>query len=462
LSNSARGEPLFVRALLCAALSFFFAHALYTIGWLGGSHLAWLFESPGYTGLPVAAMALMYLNNRSLRAGGRSEARTDPLTGLANRRQLMEDLAEITEAESDPRVFALFDLDGFKAYNDSFGHPAGDALLVELAERLQTAVAPDGRAYRLGGDEFCIIAPRTHHAREPIASASSALSAQGEGFAIGSSCGVVFLPQEADGAGAALRLTDRRMYAAKSRRPRSAERQMRNVLLRVLREREPELDRHLRSVAELAFELGQAIHLDPEQLDEVARAAELHDIGKIAVPDAILHKCAPLNSGEWEIMRNHPVIGERILSSAPAMAPVAKLVRSTHECWDGSGYPDGLAEEQIPLGSRLIAVCDAFVAMTESRPWRTTLTFEAAASELQQCAGTQFDSALVAAFCAFVYPDLLPGADAGFFADGSLSADLGNGARVHTETQTEASDGQRRSDAVNPDESAEPDPDLSA
>jgi HD-GYP domain-containing protein (c-di-GMP phosphodiesterase class II) len=220
---------------------------------------------------------------------------------------------------------------------------------------------------------------------------------------------VVFLPQEAQDAGAALRLTDRRMYAAKSRRPRSAERQMRNMLLRVLHEREPELDRHLRSVAQLAIELGQTIHLDAEQLDEVARAAELHDIGKIAVPDAILRKRAPLNSAEWEIMRNHPVIGERILSSAPAMTPVAKLVRSTHEWWGGGGYPDGLGEEEIPLGSRLIAVCDAFVAMTEARPWRPPFTFEAAAAELQRCAGTQFDPALVASFCAFVYPDLLPG-----------------------------------------------------
>ena len=106
------------------------------------------------------ALVFMYLRNRSLHAGG-SEARTDPLTGLANRRQLMEDLTQLTEAGSDPRVFALFDLDGFKSYNDSFGHPAGDALLAELAERLQTAVAPDGCAYRLGGDEFCIVAPRT-------------------------------------------------------------------------------------------------------------------------------------------------------------------------------------------------------------------------------------------------------------------------------------------------------------
>ena len=408
-NDSARRESLFMRGLVYAALTGFGAHALHVVGWLGGSRLGWLLESTVYTLLLAIGLVLMYRANERLYAGGRSEARTDPLTGLANRRQLMEDLAHLTEAESDPRVFALFDLDGFKSYNDSFGHPAGDSLLVELAERLQTAVAPDGCAYRLGGDEFCIVAPRTHHAREPIAAALSALSAHGEGFTIGSSCGVVFLPQEADDAGDALRLTDRRMYAAKSRRPRSAERQMRNVLLRVLREREPDLDRHLRSVAELAIELGQAIHLDAEQLDEVARAAELHDIGKIAVPDAILHKRAPLNSGEWEIMRNHPVIGERILSSAPAMAPVARLVRSTHERWDGDGYPDALAQEQIPLGSRVIAVCDAFVAMTEARPWRTTFTFEAAAAELQRCAGAQFDPALVASFCAFVYPDLLVG-----------------------------------------------------
>jgi diguanylate cyclase (GGDEF)-like protein len=382
------------------------------VGGVGGSHLVWTLESVGYTLLLAAALVLMYRANRRLYAGGRSEARTDPLTGLANRRQLMEDLADLTEAGSDPRIFALFDLDGFKSYNDSFGHPAGDALLVELAERLRTAVEPDGCGYRLGGDEFCIVAPRTHHGREPIAAASSALSAHGDGFTIGSSFGVVFLPQETEHAGDALRLADRRMYAAKSRRPRSAERQMRNVLLRVLREREPELDRHLRSVAQLAIELGQAIHLDAEQLDEVARAAELHDIGKIAVPDAILHKRAPLNSGEWELMRNHPVIGERILSSAPAMAPVAKLVRSTHERWDGEGYPDRLAGEAIPLGSRVIAICDAFVAMTESRPWRTTFTSEAATAELQRCAATQFDPALVASFCAFVYPGLVLEVDA--------------------------------------------------
>src|SRR3954471_24731000 len=221
-STGARREPLFMGAVWCAALIAIGAQAFQAVGWIGGSRLVWLFEGWACTSLLVVALGGLYLRNQSLYPGGRSGARTDPLTGLANRRQLMEDLAEITEAGSEPRVFALFDLDGFKSYNDSFGHPAGDALLAELAERLKPAVEPDGRAYRLGGDEFCIVAPRTQQAREPIAAASSALSAHGEGFTIASSCGVVFLPQEADQAGAALRLTDRRMYAAKSRRPRSA------------------------------------------------------------------------------------------------------------------------------------------------------------------------------------------------------------------------------------------------
>jgi diguanylate cyclase (GGDEF)-like protein len=408
LSNtSAPREPLATRALLYTGLAGLVAHVLHASIGLGGSRFDWVLGSWGYSILLVVALVLILRENRGLLTASRFEARTDPLTGLCNRRQLIEDLIGLVDSGSDPRVFALFDLDGFKSYNDTFGHPAGDSLLTEIAERLVAAVAPDGNAYRLGGDEFCIVTPRSHQGREPIAAASSALSVHGEGFSIGSSYGVVFLPQEAENAGEALRLADRRMYAAKSRRPRSPERQTRNVLLRVLREREPELGEHLRSVAQLSIELGQAIHLEAEQLDEVARAAELHDIGKIAVPDSILHKGAPLNSAEWELMRNHPVIGERILSSAPAMMPVAKLVRSTHERWDGGGYPDRLEGDEIPLGSRLIAVCDAFVAMTESRPWRTTLSSEGAAKELQRCAGTQFDPVLVEAFCAFVYPDLL-------------------------------------------------------
>jgi len=130
----------------------------------------------------------------------------------------------------------------------------------------------------------------------------------------------------------------------------------------------------------------------------VARAAELHDVGKVAIPDAILNKAGPLDEAEWSFMRRHTIIGERILLSAPALRPVARLVRSSHERWDGGGYPDGLAQEEIPLGARIVAVCDAFDAMTTDRPYRRRVSDAAALAELRGNAGTQFDPQVVKAF----------------------------------------------------------------
>jgi len=141
------------------------------------------------------------------------------------------------------------------------------------------------------------------------------------------------------------------------------------------------------------------LELDGEELDEVVRAAELHDVGKMAIPDEVLRKPGPLTEEEWAFVRQHTIIGERILSAAPALLPVAKLVRASHERFDGSGYPDGLAADAIPLGSRIVAVCDAFQAMTSPRPYRPAIPVEDALAELRACAGTQFDPEVVKAFC---------------------------------------------------------------
>jgi two-component system, cell cycle response regulator len=406
LQKSAVAKALFTVALVGLIL-----HVAHSVLGLGGSGLDWLLDRSLYYGVVVCAAgacALMLGENRRLLIASRAEARTDPLTGLGNRRRLLEDVTHVLGNGEGTYVFTLFDLDGFKAYNDSFGHPAGDALLMKMATNLAAAVSPEGTAYRLGGDEFCILTPVRAGGGEPIAAASAALSEQGTGFAIRSSWGAVFLPEEVEEAVEALSLADRRMYVQKSRRPRSPERQTRNVLLRALHERSPTIGDHLQGVAPLAVALGQAAHLGHEQLDEIARASELHDIGKIGVPDGILAKRGPLNQAEWSLMRNHTLIGERILSSAPAMAPVARLVRSTHERWDGQGYPDNLVCDEIPLGARVIAVCDAFVAMTQPRPWRKTMSHHEALSELRKCAGSQFDPQLVETFCEQVYPDLYP------------------------------------------------------
>jgi two-component system, cell cycle response regulator len=333
----------------------------------------------------------------------RNEALTDALTGLGNRRRFMQDVeTELVHADArHPLVLIIFDLDGFKAYNDTFGHPAGDALLMRLAANLDLAVTGRGRAYRMGGDEFCVIGSAAHVGPGAlIDAAAAALSAEGEGFVVTCSYGSVLLPDEADQISSALRIADGRLYVHKNRHRPSAGRQSMDVLLRVLHERDSDLGKHLAGVAVLAEAVGRRLRVPAEQLETVREAAELHDVGKIAIPEPILTKPGPLTEAEWEFVRRHPLIGERILRAAPALGSASKLVRSTHERFDGSGYPDALAGQEIPLGARIIAVCDAFDAMTTERSYARALTYEEALRELFRCAGTQFDPEVVEAFSA--------------------------------------------------------------
>jgi HD-GYP domain-containing protein (c-di-GMP phosphodiesterase class II) len=181
----------------------------------------------------------------------------------------------------------------------------------------------------------------------------------------------------------------------KGQRADSALSQARSVLLGLLREREPNHDRHVDSVAHLAAETGRALNLSAEDLDVLVRAAEMHDIGKVAIPDEILRKAGPLDEAERDLVRKHTEIGERVLYAAPALREVGKVVRSTHEHWDGSGYPDGLAGEAIPLAARIILICNAYEAMVESRPYGKPLAPAEAIDELRRSAGRQFDPELV-------------------------------------------------------------------
>jgi two-component system, cell cycle response regulator len=330
----------------------------------------------------------------------RQEALTDALTGLSNRRHLMLDLERrfSPNRQHEPFYLVLFDLDGFKLYNDRFGHPAGDALLVRVSGHLQTAIRPYGSAYRMGGDEFCALVESAEGEFQSVLSAACvALSEEGEGFAVRTSCGWVSLPSEASSAGEALGVADTRLYDDKERRREPSRDQTQSALLQALRERHPDLHQHLSEVASLARSVCQEMALPTEQIDEIVRAAELHDIGKMAIPDTILDKPAQLNRKEHAFMERHTVIGERILVAAPALSPIAKLVRSSHERYDGGGYPDGLAGEAIPLGSRIVFACDAFNAMTTDRPYARRQTFADALAELKRCAGTQFDPQVVTA-----------------------------------------------------------------
>ncbi len=394
--RSARARDDRTRTLLAPSV-----FSLFSLAVLVGAAIA-----PGTVG-PVAAafaaatiVALMVRStvavraSRDLLAASRAEALTDGLTGLANRRALMRAL-DGRLAAGEPWTLAMYDLDGFKHYNDLFGHPAGDALLRRLAGRFAATLGAE-RTFRMGGDEFCALVPggRGPSARAAAAGAA-ALAESGDGFSVTSSYGAVELGGEADSAAEALQAADRRLYANKDDRRASAHQQSRAVLLQILTEREPDLTAHQDEVARLAAGVGRRLGLDADERRVLARAAELHDVGKIAVPDAVLHKPGPLSPEELAFIRQHTVVGERILQAAPALAPVARLVRSSHERWDGRGYPDGLAGEEIPLGARIILACDAYSAMTARRPYSAALPPDQAEAELRRCAGRHFDPRVV-------------------------------------------------------------------
>lgn len=330
----------------------------------------------------------------------REQAQTDALTKLGNRRKLEADLAQrLTSASADcPLVLVLLDLDGFKSYNDTFGHMAGDAILARLGARLAYAVRAHGAAYRLGGDEFCVLAAAHAEELEKLVTASAAaLEERGQGFAIRASYGAALLPHEATTLEYALELADERMYAVKKGRPSHVHDQTRDVLMHIMRAKQPSLEDHSSEVGQLCVRVGRRLGMNAEQLDELMRAAELHDIGKVGIPDAILDKPDALDAAEWELMRAHTLLGERILNAAPALRPVAVLVRASHERWDGKGYPDGLLGTEIPMGARIIAACDAYEAMTTDRSYRPAGDHASACAELRRAAGTQFDPEVVEA-----------------------------------------------------------------
>jgi diguanylate cyclase (GGDEF)-like protein len=323
---------------------------------------------------------------------------TDSLTGLGNRRKLMADLDGIA-ASKEPALLVLLDLDGFKAYNDTFGHPAGDSLLSRLGQSLAAVVGEHGAAYRLGGDEFCVIWHVDEDARARAEAVSAAaLRERGEGFAIAAAHGAVAIPAEAPTPEAALHIADLRMYSLKNSARPSSGIQSRDVLVRALAELRPQLGEHIDAVTVLAEDVARRLELPAHMVEQVGHAAQLHDVGKIAIPDAILNKPGPLDPEEWEFMYRHTIIGERIVSGAPALSEAARLIRSSHERFGGGGYPDGLRGEEIPIGSRVIAVCDAFDAMIADRPYRTSFSPVEAMRELERCAGSQFDPVVVEAF----------------------------------------------------------------
>jgi diguanylate cyclase (GGDEF)-like protein len=349
--------------------------------------------------LVVTRMTISLRETATLLVAREREAALDPLTGLANRRILLSDLTkQAADASSrHPMLLVMFDLDGFKVYNDTFGHNAGDSLLIQVADSITDALDDRGRAYRLGGDEFCALLSIAAQSPELVGQElAAAMSQQGEGFLVTASYGCALAPEDGRDTTALLRRADDEMYARKGRRRPGTENQVQDALVAALSARDPGMESHATDVASLAATVGQQLGLGPTELRTLSHAAALHDIGKIAIPDDLLDKPAELDPRERRFLQTHPLIAQRIISAAPALGHAAQIVRSVQERWDGAGYPDGLSGEAIPLAARIIGVCNAYNAMTSRRAHREALSHDEAVAELRGCAGTQFDPDLVA------------------------------------------------------------------
>jgi two-component system cell cycle response regulator len=293
----------------------------------------------------------------------------------------------------------MFDLNGFKSYNDTYGHSAGDALLETLGTRLADAVAGSATAYRMGGDEFCVlIGAEAESLPAVVARAKEALSETTRRQTVTAASGLAVLPDDATTAGEALRLADLRMYEDKTHGRIGPARQVTQTLMLALKERNLGLESNADGIGELAVAVAQRLGVPATEHERIRLAALLANVGKIAVPDSVLTKAEPLTDSEWRLLRRHTLVGQRIIEAAPALLDVGKLVRSIHERVDGGGYPDGLVGDEIPIGARIVAVCNSYDAMVSARAYRPALTHQQALEELRGRAGTEFDGAVVRAF----------------------------------------------------------------
>jgi len=376
---------------------------------------------------PIACLLLCRSSRRASVEASRLAA-TDRLTGLGNDRGFFERLERDLERAllvGDVLTLCVIDVDDFKPINDRFGHQMGDEVLIEVA----SCLSHGSRAFRLGGDEFALIIPGYGEAEGRAIVEDVLVRIAGADYPHGelvtASAGIVTYPTQGVDRAQLLRLADSALYRAKddgkncvrTRRPegwplgvpmmrtghevRAGLRRSALALARAVAEREAGRDRDGITVADLAARTACRLGLEAEDAELIRVAGGLNDIGKLALPDELLGKAGPLSDAERRTVERHPQIGYRILSSL-GVDPVATWVLHHHERWDGCGYPSRLAGEEIPLGSRILFVADAYEAMTSNQVWRPRMTAREALRELERCAGSQFDPEVVSAFIAEV------------------------------------------------------------
>ncbi len=357
-----------------------------------------LTESHVYLLTVVAELIAGAINRHRAEERIRHMSFHDYLTGLYNRYYLEEALAGLDGAGQMPLSIVMADLNGLKLVNDTYGQKAGDELLKRAAAILKASCRPGDIIARFGGDEFLLCLPRTAE-KEALALmdkiSSVFLRTGNDEVPISMTFGVAAKASAAEELSAVIRKAEDKMYRNKLTESRSGKSAVLKALLKTLAEKSHETEAHTRNMQEVAASIGQKLGLSASELHRLNLLITLHDIGKINIPEEVLTKPGTLSADEWELMKKHPESGYRIARATDEFAHVAEDILTHHERWDGTGYPQGLKGEEIPLLARITAVADAYEVMCNGRPYKKPMTPEEITAEFKRCAGRQFAPAPV-------------------------------------------------------------------
>lgn len=327
----------------------------------------------------------------------------DALTGLFNRTYFEQELMALEGPVNEPIALLICDLDGLKFINDTLGHNSGDWLLQKTARLIKECGRPNDITARIGGDEFALLAYNcgrieAEHIYQQIKEGADRHNATNPEIPMSISIGyAIRLSSDLDMT-SLFEEADNNMYREKLHSRQSGHSGLVATLMQALQERDFITGGHVDRMEELVRDMGEALGLNSNQINDLCLLAKFHDIGKVGVPDAILFKPGPLNSDEINEMQKHPEIGYRIARAATELQPIADSILKHHEWWNGKGYPLGLKGDAIPLECRILAIVDAYDAITSPRPYREARTIAEGLQELEQCAGSQFDPFLVKVF----------------------------------------------------------------
>lgn len=331
----------------------------------------------------------------------------DPLTGLYNRLYFENELERLAGGRDHPLALISADIDGLKLINETLGQKEGDRYLQLFAKLLKKSLRKSDLLARTGGDEFAAILPQTEaktalDLAEQVRQAVANYNRESKQLPLAVSLGCAFSKKQSENPVDILKRADQLLHLDKQNHSGSSRNQVVRALLAALAERDYIAGGHAARLQKYCREMGLKVGLDRLRLAALELTAQVHDLGKIGIPDQILFKNCGLSEGEWEIMRQHPEKGYRIACASPELAGIAELILRHHERYDGTGYPLGLSGEEIPLECRILSIADAFDAMTSERPYRVARTTGEALAELKKCSGTQFDPLLVKIFSEIV------------------------------------------------------------